>query len=268
MPNSPRAGQPAQPEDLVDVDALLAAYHDRHPDPTHPRPSGWRSAPRGTAARRCPPRSTTTTSRPPARPSSSTGRRRAPTARCSSAATPTRCPSPPGSPRCEVFLANDVHVLVDSADGYTPTPAVSTAIIGANRRPHRRPGRWRRHHARATTRPATAASSTTRRTAARPTPTPPAGSRTAPTSCCSPSSTGVQRAPARPRRAGPVRLPRRVRRRPAERGGPRRDPVGGRADRRGPARRGERRLLGRHRRTAQDRPDRGEPRRRPAVRRS
>jgi phosphoglucomutase len=34
---------------------------------------------------------------------------------------------------CEVFLANDVHVLVDAADGYTPTPAVSTAIIGANR---------------------------------------------------------------------------------------------------------------------------------------
>ena len=32
-----------------------------------------------------------------------------------------------------MFLANDVHVLVDSADGYTPTPAVSTAIIGANR---------------------------------------------------------------------------------------------------------------------------------------
>src|SRR4030095_8243174 len=34
MPNSPRAGQPAQPEDLVDVDALLASYHDRHPDPS------------------------------------------------------------------------------------------------------------------------------------------------------------------------------------------------------------------------------------------
>jgi phosphoglucomutase len=34
---------------------------------------------------------------------------------------------------CEVFLANDVDVLVDAADGYTPTPAVSTAIIGANR---------------------------------------------------------------------------------------------------------------------------------------
>ncbi len=28
----PRAGTPAQPSDLVDVDALLAAYHDRRPD--------------------------------------------------------------------------------------------------------------------------------------------------------------------------------------------------------------------------------------------
>ena len=28
----PRAGQPAQAEDLVDVDALIGAYYDRHPD--------------------------------------------------------------------------------------------------------------------------------------------------------------------------------------------------------------------------------------------
>ncbi|CAO5169648.1 phosphoglucomutase [Frankia sp. AiPs1] len=32
MPTSPRAGQPAAAEDLVDVDALLVAYHERHPD--------------------------------------------------------------------------------------------------------------------------------------------------------------------------------------------------------------------------------------------
>ena len=28
----PRAGTPAQPSDLIDVDALLAAYYDRSPD--------------------------------------------------------------------------------------------------------------------------------------------------------------------------------------------------------------------------------------------
>src|SRR6202008_4741751 len=32
----------------------------------------------------------------------------------------------------EVLAANDVTVLVDSADRYTPTPAVSHAIIKAN----------------------------------------------------------------------------------------------------------------------------------------
>jgi phosphoglucomutase len=33
----------------------------------------------------------------------------------------------------EVLTANDVTVLVDAADGYTPTPAVSHAILAANR---------------------------------------------------------------------------------------------------------------------------------------
>ncbi|MCY7344351.1 MAG: phosphoglucomutase (alpha-D-glucose-1,6-bisphosphate-dependent), partial [Pseudonocardia sp.] len=33
----------------------------------------------------------------------------------------------------EVFAANDVHVLVDAADGFTPTPAVSHAILAHNR---------------------------------------------------------------------------------------------------------------------------------------
>lgn len=33
----------------------------------------------------------------------------------------------------EVLAANDVHVLVDSRDGYTPTPAVSHAILSHNR---------------------------------------------------------------------------------------------------------------------------------------
>jgi len=33
---SPRAGQPAAPEDLIDVSALVAAYYDLHPDPAIP----------------------------------------------------------------------------------------------------------------------------------------------------------------------------------------------------------------------------------------
>ena len=31
--NAPRAGQPAQPSDLVDVAALVTAYYTREPDP-------------------------------------------------------------------------------------------------------------------------------------------------------------------------------------------------------------------------------------------
>ncbi|WP_462204006.1 phosphoglucomutase (alpha-D-glucose-1,6-bisphosphate-dependent) [Frankia sp. CcWB3] len=53
MPTSPRAGQPAAPEDLVDVDGLLAAYHEIHPDPTDPtqRVSFGTSGHRGSALR-------------------------------------------------------------------------------------------------------------------------------------------------------------------------------------------------------------------------
>ena len=74
------------------------------------------------------------------------GRARAPTGRCSSAATPTRCPSRPGSPRSRCSPANDVHVLVDSADGYTPTPARVARDPAAQPRPHRRACRRRRRH--------------------------------------------------------------------------------------------------------------------------
>ena len=30
----PRAGQPAQPEDLIDIDEVINAYYDLVPDPT------------------------------------------------------------------------------------------------------------------------------------------------------------------------------------------------------------------------------------------
>jgi len=32
----PRAGQPALPEDLIDVDAVISAYYDLVPDPSNP----------------------------------------------------------------------------------------------------------------------------------------------------------------------------------------------------------------------------------------
>ena len=134
-------------------------------------------------------------------------RRRAPTARCSSAATRTRCPSRPGSPRWRCSPPTACTVLVDSRDGYTPTPALSHAILQLQPRPHRRAGRRRRGHAVAQPAAPTAASSTTRPTAARPTPTPPGGSRTGPTSCSAAKLDGVRR---RPLRRGRAATPRRA----------------------------------------------------------
>ena len=132
MPNSPRAGQPAQPEDLVDVDALLAAYHDRHPDPSIPaeRVAFGTSGHRGSSL------STTFNDDHIAATSQAIVEYR--TAQGTTGplfiGRDTHALSEPAwVTACEVFLANDVDVLVDAADGYTPTPAVSTAIIGANR---------------------------------------------------------------------------------------------------------------------------------------
>ena len=67
-----------------------------------------------------------------------------------------------------------------------------------------RPGRRHRRHAVAQPARATAASSTTRPTAARPTPTPPAGSRTAPTSCSRDGLDGVAADPVRAGAAPPT----------------------------------------------------------------
>ena len=49
----PRAGQPAQPEDLVDVARLVTAYYSQHPDPEQPeqRVSFGTSGHRGSSLR-------------------------------------------------------------------------------------------------------------------------------------------------------------------------------------------------------------------------
>ena len=118
-------------------------------------------------------RSTRRTSWPPPRRSSSTAPRRAPPARCSSAATPMGCPSRPGCRRWRCWPPMTLWPMIDSADRYTPTPAVSHAILTYNRGPHARVWPTASSSRRRTTRRATAGSSTTRPTAGRPTPTPP-----------------------------------------------------------------------------------------------
>jgi phosphoglucomutase len=132
MIQSERAGQPALPAELVDVDALLRAYHDVTPDPLDPaqRVAFGTSGHRGSAFRGafneahilatteaiCRYRISKGYSGP-----LFIGR-------------DTHALSEPAwQSAVEVLVANGVDVRVDAADGFTPTPAVSHAILVANR---------------------------------------------------------------------------------------------------------------------------------------
>ncbi|HEX3428047.1 MAG TPA: phosphoglucomutase, partial [Candidatus Limnocylindrales bacterium] len=132
MPTSDRAGQPADPATLVDVDALLRAYHDIVPDPSDPtqRVAFGTSGHRGSSLRGafneahilaiteaiCRYRASKGYDGP-----LYIGRD---THALSEPATMTAL---------EVLAAHGVDVRVDSRDGFTPTPAVSHAIVVANR---------------------------------------------------------------------------------------------------------------------------------------
>ncbi|MFI5849655.1 phosphoglucomutase (alpha-D-glucose-1,6-bisphosphate-dependent) [Micromonospora chalcea] len=128
----PRAGQPAQPDDLVDVPRLVTAYYAEHPDPNDPaqQVSFGTSGHRGSSLRH------------------------AFNSDHILAVTQALCDyrreqgldgplflgrdthalsAPAEADALEVLAANHVTVLRDSRDGYTPTPAVSHAILTHNR---------------------------------------------------------------------------------------------------------------------------------------
>ncbi|SNS80350.1 phosphoglucomutase [Geodermatophilus saharensis] len=128
----PRAGQPATPADLVDVASLVTAYYTLVPDPAEPAQrvsfgtSGHRGSSFDTAFNEAHILATTQ-------------------AICEYRAQQgydgplflgrdTHALSEPAwASALEVLAANDVTVLVDAAGRYTPTPAVSHAILTANR---------------------------------------------------------------------------------------------------------------------------------------
>ena len=128
----PRAGQVALPEDLVDVDALVAAYYDRHPDVSKPdervvfgtsghRGSSLRTAFNedhilGTTQAICDYRAGQGIAGPLFIGRDTHG-----------------LSEPAWRTALEVLVANGVTVLVDDRDGFTPTPSVSHAILRANR---------------------------------------------------------------------------------------------------------------------------------------
>ncbi|MFY4722058.1 phosphoglucomutase (alpha-D-glucose-1,6-bisphosphate-dependent) [Streptomyces sp. LaBMicrA B280] len=127
-----RAGRPAGPEDLVDVARLVTAYYALHPDPADPAQrvafgtSGHRGSSLASAFNEDHIAATSQ-------------------AICEYRAgagidgplflgADTHALSEPAKVTAlEVFAANGVTVLIDSADGYTPTPAVSHAILTHNR---------------------------------------------------------------------------------------------------------------------------------------
>jgi phosphoglucomutase len=127
----PRAGQTAQPQDLVDLPHLVTAYYTGIPDPEVVEQqvafgtSGHRGSSLNTAFNEwhilattqaiCDYRSEQGFDGPLFIGRDTHG-----------------LSEPAWATALEVLAANDVTVLVDSRDGYTPTPAVSHAIIRAN----------------------------------------------------------------------------------------------------------------------------------------
>ena len=118
---SPRAGQPAAPEDLVDIARLVTAYFALHPDPAEAaqRVSFGTSGHRGSALTV---RSTRMSSPPRPRRSATTGWPRASTDRCTRGPTPTRFPSLPRSAPWRCWPPTRCAVLLDARGGYTPDP--------------------------------------------------------------------------------------------------------------------------------------------------
>jgi len=132
MAANPRAGQPALPEDLIDVPHLVTAYYTVQPDPDDVAQqvafgtSGHRGSSLNGAFNEAHILATT----------QAIVEYRA--------AQGTDGPlfigrdthglsEPAWASALEVLAANDVAVMVDSADRYTPTPAVSHAILTYNR---------------------------------------------------------------------------------------------------------------------------------------
>ncbi len=126
-----RAGQPASQADLVDVAALVTAYYAEHPDPAEPgqQVSFGTSGHRGSAFRL----SFNDDHIAAATQAICDYRARAGITGPLFIGRDTHALSEPAfATALEVLIANDVQVLADSRDGYTPTPSLSRAILVYN----------------------------------------------------------------------------------------------------------------------------------------
>jgi len=139
VPTSSRAGQPAAPSDLVDVARLVTAYYSEHPDPSVPaqRVSFGTSGHRGSSLLA----SFNDDHVAAITQAICDYRRSAGIDGPVFLARDTHALSEPAwVTAVEVLAANQMTVLVDSRDGYTPTPALSHAVLAHNRAAGRRGG--------------------------------------------------------------------------------------------------------------------------------
>lgn len=132
MAANPRAGQPAQPEDLIDVAQVVTAYYAVQPDPEDVAQqvtfgtSGHRGSSLDAAFNEAHILATTQAIVEYRAAQGTTGPL--------FIGRDTHALSEPAwTSALEVLAANDVVAMVDSAGRYTPTPAVSHAILAFNR---------------------------------------------------------------------------------------------------------------------------------------
>ncbi|PZF57834.1 phosphoglucomutase, alpha-D-glucose phosphate-specific [Curtobacterium sp. MCSS17_008] len=130
-----RAGTPATADDLVDLDALLAAYHERVPDVSIPEQkvvfgtSGHRGSSLDTAFNDTHIAAITQAIVEYRAEQGTTGPL--------FIGRDTHALSAPAEQTAlQVLAANGVRVLADAQDGFVPTPALSHAIIKYNREEH------------------------------------------------------------------------------------------------------------------------------------
>jgi phosphoglucomutase len=132
MVANPRAGQPAQPEDLVDLPHLLTAYYTVEPDPDDVAQqvvfgtSGHRGSSLDGAFNEAHILATTQAIAEYRATQGTTGP-------LFIGRDTHGLSEPAWASALEVLAANDVVAMIDSADRYTPTPAVSHAILTYNR---------------------------------------------------------------------------------------------------------------------------------------
>jgi len=132
MAANPRAGQPARPEDLIDVAHVVTAYYTKEPDPDDVAQqvvfgtSGHRGSSLDGAFNEAHILATTQAIVEYRAAQGTTGP-------LFIGRDTHGLSEPAWASALEVLAANDVVAMIDSADRYTPTPAVSHAILTYNR---------------------------------------------------------------------------------------------------------------------------------------